>query len=272
MFKLNIYWFKDRYKLIEMNPKNFLNNIINRFLTTLLLIGFATSGFGQIILNEAQSSNSSTISDDFDENDDWIEVYNSNDFAVDIAGLILKDAVDTWQIPFDHAETLLDPGEYFLLWADDQEPQGPFHTNFKLASGGEYLGLFDEDGETIIDEVTLPALESDQSLSRCNDGSWVVTNSPTPLGVNNGDCSSGLESSEAFSINLIAIENGIQILLDNSGQHESVVQLFLLSGVIVHEEVIVGNVCHVDELNSGIYVLRLINGSDIYSEKIIIGS
>ena len=88
----------------------------------------------QVNLNEMQSSNNSTISDNMGEFEDWIEIYNSTANPIEIGGLILKDQIDTWAIPTGDPSTLIPPGGYFLLWADDQEFQGIFHTNFKLAS------------------------------------------------------------------------------------------------------------------------------------------
>ena len=106
----------------------------------------------QVIINEIQSSNASTVFDNYGEYEDWIEIFNTSDVAVDIGGLVLKDNVDTWQIPLGDTTTILSPKEYFILWADDQVFQGKFHTNFKLsAANGEFLGLYESDSTTVID-------------------------------------------------------------------------------------------------------------------------
>ena len=104
-----------------------------------LILIQASLGFGQVVLGEMQSSNSSTIADSFGDYDDWIEIHNPTTDSVEISGFILKDQLDTWVIPSGDPVTHLPPNGRFLLWADDQELQGPSHTNFKLASGGEFL-------------------------------------------------------------------------------------------------------------------------------------
>jgi hypothetical protein len=149
----------------------------------------------QVNLNEMQSSNNSTISDNMGEFEDWIEIYNSTANPIEIGGLILKDQIDTWAIPTGDPSTLIPPGGYFLLWADDQEFQGIFHTNFKLASGGEFLGLYESDGVTVIDSLTIPALNADDSYMKC-DGGWLQTNMPSPLADNN--CTASLEEDIGF--------------------------------------------------------------------------
>ena len=141
-------------------------------LITILFLSFNVSCFAQVNLNEMQSSNNSSISDDFGEFDDWIEIYNPTTDSVEIGGLILKDQVDTWTIPTGSSLTLIPPGGYFLIWADDQEFQGDFHTNFKLASGGEFLGLYEGDGLTVVDSITIPALPPNDSYIKCSTG-WI---------------------------------------------------------------------------------------------------
>jgi hypothetical protein len=37
----------------------------------------------------------------------------------------------------------LAPGEYLLLWADDETDQGPLHTNFKLSASGEEIAIYE---------------------------------------------------------------------------------------------------------------------------------
>lgn len=142
----------------------------------------------QVILNEVQSSNTGTINDDNGEYEDWIELHNPGDTELDIGGLVLKDNVDVWRIPEGHAATVIPPHGYFLLWADDEEIEGPFHTNFKLsASNGEYLGLFESDSVTEIESVNIPPLADNHSFGKCGGTTWNVLTSPTPLLHN--DCS-----------------------------------------------------------------------------------
>lgn len=105
---------------------------------------------------------------------------------------ILRDAIesncpnamavsfDLWNEFLDQAlvtrsSVVIGPGEYLLFWADNDEVQGPNHTNFKLSKDGEYVGLYDTDGTTLIDGLTFGAQSSDVSYGRSPDGNdnWV---------------------------------------------------------------------------------------------------
>lgn len=148
----------------------------------------------QVVLNEMQSSNSTTHSDEFGEFDDWIELRNIGSQPVDVGGWVLKDQLDTWMIPITNAATFMAPGGYLLMWADDQEAQGMFHANFKLsAANGEFLGLYAPDSISMVDSLTIPPLNADQSFGWCQTG-LEVFEVPTPLAENN--CSVGLIESD----------------------------------------------------------------------------
>jgi hypothetical protein len=71
----------------------------------------------------------------------------------------------------------IQPGQHLLFWADDDDvAQGPRHTNFKLDNDGEYVGLYDRDGTTLIDGRAFGPLSDDTSYGRSPDGSsnWIT--------------------------------------------------------------------------------------------------
>ncbi len=43
--------------------------------------------------------------------------------------------------------TIIQPNDDLILWADEDSTDGIFHTDFKLASGGEIVTLMNESGE-----------------------------------------------------------------------------------------------------------------------------
>src|SRR5690606_33172281 len=95
-----------------------------------------------IIINEFSASNS-VYEDSFGEKDDWIELYNKGTEPVDIGGFFITDNLNQktkYRIPLGDEETVVQPGEYKLLWADEQVGQGPLHLSFKLSADGEQIG------------------------------------------------------------------------------------------------------------------------------------
>ncbi|MBA64745.1 MAG: hypothetical protein CMG55_02985 [Candidatus Marinimicrobia bacterium] len=141
----------------------------------------------QLKINELLAGNDAINVDEFGEFDDWVELYNPTSQALDLSGLYLKDGGDLWQFP--DTMNMIMPGGYLLIWCDDNEFQGPLHTNFKLSLDGESLVLLKSDGATIIDSILFGSQIIDQSYGRIPDGSneWGFM-SPTP-GYSNSDLS-----------------------------------------------------------------------------------
>jgi len=237
-------------------------------ITIILLIPFFC--FSQVIINEVQSSNTSTIADDFGEFDDWIELYNPDDSQIDIGGLVLKDNVDTWQIP---ANTILLSHEYLLLWADDEESQGEYHTNFKLsATNGEFLGLFEPDSLTEIESVNIPPLLENQSYGKCLNGDWTVIIDPTPLTIN--DCQVlGIDDIHNDLLIYPTLSNGyINVDLQTSTSELINLYLFSINGKLILEKEYNINSFTVDlsKLIPDIYILKLLTKKGSYIRKIVL--
>jgi hypothetical protein len=129
-----------------------------------------------LFINEIMASNSNTISDEHGEYDDWIEIFNRNDFAVNIGGLYITDNLSNpnkWELPLNYPElTTIGAKGYLLVWADDQPGQGPLHASYKLSASGEELGIFQRIPNDYhrIDGVVFGAQNNTQSLGRYPDG------------------------------------------------------------------------------------------------------
>jgi hypothetical protein len=143
-------------------------------------------GASPIQVNEFLAKNDTGIQDEKSEYEDWIELLNTGATAVDISGYYLTDKTANatkWAIP---ANTVLQPGATLLIWADEDENDGPYHANFKLAAGGESIHLFDRDGETELDSVTFGPQTADVSTGRLAGFSyvWATFPAPTPRAAN----------------------------------------------------------------------------------------
>ncbi len=113
--------------------------------------------FAAPLITEFQASNSATLSDEDGDQSDWIEIFNPDATPVDLSGYHLTDdssALAKWTIP---AGTSLAPSGFLVVFASDKDRAvagSELHTNFKLTSGGEYLGLVAPDGTTILSEFS----------------------------------------------------------------------------------------------------------------------
>ncbi len=139
---------------------------------------------GQVVINEIQASNNSTIADEDGDYEDWIELFNTGVDTIDVSWYSLSDDYSQpvkWLIP---PETTIAPGEYLLIWAsgkDRNDPLGPLHTNFSIAQDGEELLLTNLQGVRI-DEIPPTRIPSDISYGRYPDGkeSGFFFTNPTP--------------------------------------------------------------------------------------------
>ena len=155
---------------------------------------------GPIIINELMASNSSVIADGTGAYEDWFELYNAGIFAIYLGDKYITDDIlmrDKWQLP----EMMLGPGQFLLVWADDDPSQGPLHTDFKLSASGEELAIYAPENGALRrwDEVVFPALATDVSWGRLTDAGepWVLFTQSTPE-ASNGTGTVGLEDQEGI--------------------------------------------------------------------------
>ena len=142
---------------------------------------------GEVYINEFMPSNASTLQDEGGAFPDWIELYNAGDAAVDLGGWTITDDLDE---PDKHAldgSLSIEAGGYLVLFADNDEEEGPRHVGFSLAAEGESIGLYLPNGSAV-DELDFAPVGTDLAQARIPDGSsvWEVTDAPTP-GESNGD-------------------------------------------------------------------------------------
>jgi hypothetical protein len=135
------------------------------------------------VINEIMADNDNIIPDPAGEYDDWIELYNPTSDSILLTGKYLTDKSDQlnkWQ--FYQQNLYLTPGEYLLIWCDEDSGQAGIHTNFALSKGGEFIALVESDGVSIIDSITFNQQKTDTSFGRFPDASniWYFMENPTP--------------------------------------------------------------------------------------------
>jgi hypothetical protein len=146
-----------------------------------------------LAINEFMARNNSLtgIHDEWGDYDDWIEIYNYGEDAINIGGMWVTDSLDVgprWQIPRGNpAVTTIASGGYLLIWADNEIGEGALHVPFALDGGGEDIGLYDSD-RNLIDSIGFGPQQQNKSYGRLPDGSagWHIFDSPTPRRPNHG--------------------------------------------------------------------------------------
>lgn len=166
----------------------------SRFTLIVFLVATARFAFAQqasLFINEFMASNVLAYENASGEYEDWIEIYNSGDLPIDLAGYYLTDnlqAGNYWHIQGGQpSHTTVPATGYLLLYADGQTDKGANHLGFKLdKNSGEQIVLIDRDGVTVLDGISYPIQLRDISYGRSPDGGsqWVYFNEFTPGSAN----------------------------------------------------------------------------------------
>lgn len=151
------------------------------------LIAFIpVSVFSQsIVINEFMAANHSFITDEDGDYSDWIEVFNSGSQTINLQNYTLSDDKRNpgqWMFP----QISLSPGQYLLIWASGKDKiAAQLHTNFKLSSNGEYLGIYSPQGD-VLDSLSFGSQRDDISMARLPNGSgdFSLTEQSTPGAAN----------------------------------------------------------------------------------------
>lgn len=180
---------------------------ITRLIITLVffLMISPVSGLSQVMINEIQSSNQTTLADEDGDYEDWIELYNAGPDTADISFFGLSDKNGQpyrWVFP---GSTVLEPGGILLVWASGKDRRStgqPFHTNFSIAQAGEEILLTDFQTGIRVDAIPPTEIPSDKSLGRYPDGadSLVLFREPSPGQSNSEGSVSPFPEGVTFSV------------------------------------------------------------------------
>ena len=150
-------------------------------LVAVVCLGLNAQRATSLKINEVLVTNEQNYQDDYGLHNARIEIFNTSVATVKIEGCYLtndKDNPTKYPIPKGDILTQIKPRQHTLFWADGMPNRGTFHVNFTLDPNKEnYIALYDSNGKTLIDEITIPAgMLADQSYARQEDGSanWVI--------------------------------------------------------------------------------------------------
>ncbi len=226
----------------------------------------------EIVINELMASNDQTISDEFGEYDDWIELYNTTDETIHLSGYTLSDDVNhlhKWKFP---NEAFIAPDEYVLIWADNDEVQGKLHTNFKLSSKGESLYLSNPEG-IVTNRVSFDMLLPDESYSRVPNGIGDFIVKAPSFGFNN-ELDLSLDPLNDNEIYLFPNPSKGEFWVQH-GSSSQYYEIYNIQGQLITSGVLkksnaIGTKMNMNQLHPGLYILKVIMNEDSTSSKFII--
>ena len=180
---------------------------MKKVLFSKVMVLATTAGFAQgaksLKFNEILVTNTASILDEYGCRSAWIEFHNdafasanarncflTNDRRVLNKELSAPERIKMmYQIPSGDVATGIHGKQKMLFFADNMPKRGVFHTSFSLADSTEnWIALYDANGTTLLDSVTVPALGENQSWARAKDGvgEWriVTADNVTPAATN----------------------------------------------------------------------------------------
>ena len=141
-------------------------------------------GLTPIRINEVSAANGIHVNEYFKRND-WVELYNTTDKDIDVAGMYLSDNEKKplkYQISKgdSQAATTIPAHGYLIVWCDKLESKDQLHASFKLDADGGSVLLTAAD-ESWSDRLVYTAHQADQTVGRYPDGGSdiFVMNVPT---------------------------------------------------------------------------------------------
>lgn len=217
--------------------------------------------FPTLYINEVMPDNLGVITDNFGDYEDWFEVYNPNNFAVNLSGYYFSDNPENpmkWQVPNTQVDSVTVPANgHRLFWADEENLEGVLHASFRLSSLSECLSFYSPDGFSMIDEICWNNIATDESYGRTTDGNaawWTFTTS-TP---EESNATGQLIVDQLNSTNAIRLypnpTNGVLFFSEKTSA-----RIYNMTGSLVAQ---MNTETQVDlgELSNGIYTVVLENG------------
>lgn len=194
-------------------------NLVAMF-TPLSTDGRAADGISPVRINEVSAANGIFVNEFFKRND-WVELYNTTDEAIDVEGMYLSDNQNKpkkYQITkTDGVSTVIPAHGYLIIWCDKLEPMSQQHASFKLDADGGIVLLTAAD-DSWCDYVAYDAMRSDETVGRYPDGcNNVITMNVPTIAKANITGSYATVVSQPVIVNGI-VDNTIMDALQNSQQ------------------------------------------------------
>ena len=178
------------WNLVTDTINHIVKNVTSdTLITAFFIVDTSFKANHYLYINEVLASNTNNIKDDYFENEDWIEIFNPNNFEVDISGFYLSNESinkTKFKIRSSNQQTIIPAKGFKLVWLDKDTIQGKLHGNFKLNATVDSLFLTLPNGFQTVDSVTFKNLETNISYGREHDAdpNWISFSEPTPNSTN----------------------------------------------------------------------------------------
>ena len=164
---------------------------------------------GSLVVNEIMSSNDGAYASSEGGVYDWIELYNGNDYEINLYNYGLSDT--SGQAKWSFPDVVIKPKSYLVVFLSGERKEGLYAT-FKLSNtGDEGIFLTRPDGK-VVDAVDVASMNKNEVIARDLDGNWFTSKKITPGFINtiegyNSYLASLKDSNSSIKISEILPEN-----------------------------------------------------------------
>jgi hypothetical protein len=209
-----------------------------------------------VVINEFMASNDGIVKDEVGEAEDWIELFNITDKDINMSGYYITDNplnLKKFKLP---ANTIIKAKSFAIVWADEDQEQGPLHTNFKLSASGEVIYLLDSN-LVMLDSITFGPQITNKSAARIPNGTGNFVSGNHTFGTNND----GTSSTEDFiSSGLNVFPNPASpgfVTVSNLSNYAENISIYNLSGIKVNAHIVgAHSEISIELTTPGIYIIH----------------
>ncbi|MDY4890812.1 MAG: CotH kinase family protein [Prevotella sp.] len=234
------------------------------------------AGIHPVCINEISASNDIFVNDYF-KKADWVELYNTTDYDIDLEGMYISDdAAKPYKSKITKGDTqtntIIPAHGHMIVWCDKQNAKSQLHASFKISGDGGTIYLSAAD-KTWTDSLSYPAHDEFSSVGRYPDGASKVfvmhrptiatTNIATSYMQEYDPVATGMDGCRHDGTDMVTIQ--VQLgRLAISGNGMISVEIYSVSGQRVGMAIVDGTgkgYISTSHLQQGCYIAKATDGS-----------
>ncbi|MEZ5046999.1 MAG: CotH kinase family protein [Chitinophagaceae bacterium] len=208
---------------------------------------------GDIVINEFLADNVGMERDEYNNTEDWLELYNTSSNVLDLSNCYLSDNTGNplkWKFP---NTTAIAPHSYLTVWIDDDSAELILHTNFSLNKDTGFISLYVQN--TLLDSLHYGAQQSNYSYGRYPNGTGNFIFMNRTYGAENNNYPLNTPSVISSKINIYP--NPCDEKINIQCEHEALFSLYTIEGQLLKSVQIRQNgSINTSTLPNGIYFLK----------------
>ncbi|MCC6448379.1 MAG: CotH kinase family protein, partial [Chitinophagaceae bacterium] len=214
---------------------------------------------GSIVINEILSENKTGVVDEYNDQEDWIELYNTTNETIAMDNVYLSNDVTNplkWKFP---ANTYILPHGYIVAFADKDTIKKGLHTNFKVSKDADFVSL--STSSFLLDSISLFLQTTDVSYGRYPNGTGNFQKMNTTFGYENNNYPLNVINFTQSTNDLIVYPNPAQHSINITFKGNQNISVYDVYGKKIISKKGFENISiDVSQFANGFYIIKSNNG------------